>query len=264
MNKKEKYILVFKSAKGFLNEIISSHSELNKSVIDRHLRHKPKIANIRDVNKRLIESLQNRSMMASVINFDEKENRLRPILCGYDPKAIVCKYPDATQLFTVFKKTFNIRNRRSKKNLWWKFAEGIITGSRFISSFKDESDFHRFIKMFACNKYTKAALPMLLSREIKGFGLALGCDFLKEIGYRDYPKPDTYLIKIFVRLNLSESKDPYEVYKSIVEMAGYAKEDAFTVDKIFWLIGSGKFYDNKSIGRNADKFIKFTKKKLAG
>jgi len=39
-------------------------------------------------------------------------------------------------------------------------------------------------------------------------------------------------------------------------------EDAYTVDKIFWLIGSGKLAGNKSIGRNREEFIKSVKTKL--
>jgi len=106
-------------------------------------------------------------------------------------------------------------------------------------------------------------LPMLLSKEIRGFGFALACDFLKELGYRDYPKPDVYLIKIFYGLGLAKSTEPYEVYKSIIEMAEAVGEDAYTVDKIFWLIGSGKFYlVNIFTGRNSDKFIKSAKTKL--
>ena len=144
-----------------------------------------------------------------------------------------------------------------------KFSEGIISGSNFMASFKDKEDFDSFIKTFARNKYTKAALPMLLSKEIRGFGFALACDFLKELGYRDYPKPDVYLIKIFYGLGLAKSTEPYEVYKSIIEMAEAVGEDAYTVDKIFWLIGSGKFYlVNIFTGRNSDKFIKSIKTKL--
>jgi len=35
------------------------------------------------------------------------------------------------------------------------------------------------------NKHTKATLPMLLSKEIRGFGFALACDFLKEFAAKE-------------------------------------------------------------------------------
>jgi len=68
------------------------------------------------------------------------------------------------------------------------------------------------------------------------------------------------LIKIFYSLELSPSTEPYEVYKSIVEMSEVVGEDAYTVDKIFWLVSSGRFYlVNIDTGRNRDKFIKSVK-----
>lgn len=263
MDKKEKYKTVFMCAKQFLNDVISQYSELNESVLERHLEHEARFDNIIDANKRLIESLANRNMMASVINFKGKETQLRSILCDYDPQAIINKYTSPEELFDIFKKNFEIRNVQSKRNLWRKFSEGIISGSKFMASFKDKEEFDNFINNFALNKYTKAALPMLLSKEIKGFGLALACDFIKELGYRDYPKPDVHLIKIFSDLGLATSTEPYEVYKSIIEMSEVVGEDAYTVDKIFWLISSGRFYlVDVNTGRKRDEFIAFAKNRL--
>ncbi|MBM3251824.1 MAG: hypothetical protein FJZ11_03485 [Candidatus Omnitrophica bacterium] len=262
MNKKEKYKLVFESAKRFLNDVVARYPELNEAILKKHLEHEARFDNIRDANKRLIESLSNRNMMASVINFQGREKQLRSILCNYGPQAIVNKYQSAAELLDVFKNNFEIRNIHSRRNLWRKFAEGIISGSKFMASFKDKDEFNSFIKTFALNKYTKAALPMLLSKEIKGFGLALACDFIKELGYRDYPKPDVHLIKIFSNLGLASSTDPYEVYKVIIEMSEAVGEDAYTVDKIFWLISSGRFYlVGVNTGRRRDEFISFAKKR---
>jgi thermostable 8-oxoguanine DNA glycosylase len=256
VDKQEKYKLVFNLAKKFLDEIISKHSGLNGLVLKRHLECEAKFENIFDVNRRLVDSLYNRNMMTKVIGFNKKRKEMEKILFGYDPNKILSAYKSEDELLKVFKKTFNLNNIDGKRSLWHKFTEGIISGSRFISSFKDKEEFNVFIKNFALNKYTKAALPMLLSKEIKGFGFALASDFIKELGYRDYPKPDVHLIKIFHDLDLSDSDDPYEVYKSIVEMAEAVNEDAYTVDKIFWLISSGRFYlVDIDTGRNRDKFI---------
>lgn len=264
MNKEDRYKTIFACAKQFLDEIVARSPELNQSILKEHLKHESKFDNIKDANKRLIESLANRNMMATVINFKGREEQLRIILFDYDPHAIIDKYPIANQLFDVFRKKFEIRNVQSRRNLWLKFTEGIISGSKFMSSFKDKNEFDSFINNFSLNKYTKAALPMLLKEEIRGFGLALACDFLKELGYRDYPKPDTHLINIFSSLGFSESKKPYDIYKSIVEMAEAVGEDAYTVDKIFWLISSGRFYlVNINIGRKRDEFIRYAKKQLA-
>jgi hypothetical protein len=263
MDKNERYRIVFECAEKFLKEIISEHKELNESILAQHLQHEARFDDINDANKRLVESLSNRNMMASVINFKKRESELKNILCSFNPKKIVSQYETANHLIDIFKVKFQIKNIQSKRNLWRKFAEGIISGSRFMASFNDKNEFDNFIKTFSLNKYTKAALPMLLSREIKGFGLALACDFLKELGYRDYPKPDVHLIKIFSDLKLSTSTDPYEVYKVIVEMAEIVEKDAYTVDKYFWLISSGRFYlIDLNVGRKRDEFIRYAKKQL--
>ena len=258
--KQERYRAVFHRAKQFLNEIVSRHPQLNDAILAKHLECESPFRNIRDAHRRLIESLTNRNMMASVINFKKREPKLKVILCDYDARAILETYPTVVQLFETFKKTFELKNARGKKSLWWKFAEGILSGSKFMASFKDRGEFDSFVHRFDFNKYTKAALPLLLSIEIKGLGLALACDFLKELGYRDYPKPDTHLIKIFSELKLSESADPYAVYKAIIEMAEAVGEDAYKVDKIFWLISSGRFYlAGVNAGRKRDEFIRCAK-----
>ena len=261
MDKHNKYKFVFESAKKFLRDIIDSHN-MDISILKAHMQHEQKFDDLLDANHRLIRSLTNRNMMDSVIGFDKKEKEMRPILFEYNSNKILTAYKNADELLEKFKSKFNLQNIQSKRSLWRKFSEGIISGSNFVASFRDKDDFDSFIKIFSLNKYTKAALPMLLSKEIKGFGFALACDFLKELGYRDYPKPDIMLIDIFYGLGLSKSKEQYDVYKSIVEMSEVVEEDAYTVDKIFWLIGSGKLVGNKSIGRNRDKFIKSVEVKL--
>jgi len=263
MDKTVKYKFVFESAKSFLNDIIAQNPKLSGAILEQHLNLQSKFDNLYDAHLRLIESLSNRNMMASVIGFNRREKEMREILFGYDPVKILAGYKNDDDLLEKFRKSFDLQNALGKRSLWRKFSEGIISGSYFMATFKDKDDFDSFIKNFSFNKYTKAALPMLLSKEIKGYGLALACDFLKELGYRDYPKPDVHLIEIFYQLGLSESKEPYEVYKSVIEMADIVGEDAYTVDKIFWLIGSGRFYlVDVEVGRNRDKFIKSIKGKF--
>jgi len=263
MNKQEKYKVVFRAAREFLNSIVQDTPGLNKEILDRHLLSEAKFENIQDANRRLFESLANRNMMASVIGFSKREKELKKILFNFDAAKITESYHSPEELLEKFRQIFKLPRSFGARSLWRKFAEGIISGSVFMSTFNDRKDFDNFVQTFNKNKYTKAALPMLLSREIRGFGFALACDFLKELGYRDYPKPDVHLIKIFHDLELCDSVEPYEVYKNIIEMSGAVGEDAYTVDKVFWLISSGRFYlASIEAGRNREKFIKFAKAKI--
>ncbi len=263
MNKNEKYQFVFDSAKEFLDGIIAKHPDLNNDIMEKHLQQESKFDNIFDVRRRLVESLSNRNMMASVINFKKREKEIESILYQYDPQKILTAYKNPEELLEKFRTTFNLTNIQRKRNLWRQFSEGIISGSQFMSSFKDKNEFDSFVKSFTSNSDTRVDLPILLSKKIQGFGFALACDFLKELGYREYPKPDVHLIRIFYDLGLCKFEDQYEVYKSIIEMSEIVGEDAYTVDKIFWLISSGRFYlINIETGRNRDKFIETVKAKL--
>ena len=95
---------------------------------------------------------------------------------------------------------------------------------------------------------------MLLSYEIHGFGFPLACDFLKEIGYTGFGKPDTHLKKIFGKLHLSRSSKDYDVFRAILRIAAHAGKTPYEVDKIFWLVGSGNFYHNGlGIGRQWER-----------
>jgi thermostable 8-oxoguanine DNA glycosylase len=38
---------------------------------------------------------------------------------------------------------------------------------------------------------------MLISREVKGIGFPLACDFLKEMGFTGFAKPDVHIKTIF-------------------------------------------------------------------
>jgi len=97
------------------------------------------------------------------------------------------------------------------------------------------------------------ALPMILAAEIEGIGYPLACDFLKELGFVEYGKPDVHVIDIFVGIGLCKPKpSPYQVQKTITKIAEAAGVSAYNVDKLFWLIGSGKFYkhEHKQLGKN--------------
>ncbi|MFZ2151382.1 MAG: hypothetical protein WAZ12_01165 [Candidatus Absconditicoccaceae bacterium] len=258
MNKElnEKYKFISGKAKEFILELISKHFPNPEEILDKYIYDQSKYETLNDANKRLIQSMSNRNMMASVIAFDKRKVEMEEIFLGYSPQNILDKYKNGYNLLGEFVLRFKGIDVSRKGNLWQQFADGIISGSKFMSVFKNKEEFDTFVKRFSLNTYTKASLPMLLEKEIKGFGFALACDFLKELGYRDYPKPDVHLIEIFYQTGLCESKIPYDVYKSIIEMSEIVGVDAYTLDKIFWLIGSGRMYlDNIVLGQNRDKFI---------
>jgi len=90
-----------------------------------------------------------------------------------------------------------------------------------------------------------------IDAEIFGVGFPLACDFLKELGYSNFGKPDVHIMKIFKSIGLADKNaGHYQMLKAITRIADHTGESAYAVDKLFWLIGSGYFYNHKHIGRN--------------
>lgn len=67
----------------------------------------------------------------------------------------------------------------------------------------------------------------------------------------NYGKPDVHVIDIFVGIGLCEQgASAYHVQKIISQIASEAGVSSYNVDKLFWLIGSGKFYEHTELGNN--------------
>ena len=135
--------------------------------------------------------------------------------------------------------------------------------------FSSAADFFNWVDFFDNDDRARAGLPLLLSQEIAGFGFALSCDFLKEMGYVNFPKPDVHLRCIFTALGLCREKaSDFQLFRAVVRVAGHAGVSPYNADKAFWLIGSGYFYNDPHLGTNGrikrrrENFIKYAKLRL--
>jgi len=83
----------------------------------------------------------------------------------------------------------------------------------------------------------------------------IACDWLKEIGYSNYCKPDTHTIDILFGAGVSR-QDNDSVFQTMVRMARVNNEPPAVVDRLLWLIGSGKYVDeNEKITRQKASFL---------
>ena len=214
-----------------------------------------------EVFLRLLLSLRNKGMMATVIPA-EFVHSLGRVLNSFDPVTVTQRFASADDLLdTIVKKLKPAGQiRRGRPGcLWPLFARGTLSGARFLGQFKSGPDFLAWVKTFDDDSRKRAALPLLLSKEIDGFGFALGCDFLKELGFLNFAKPDVHVKAITKGLKLSiETANDYAVFKDVVRIAAHCDKTPYDVDKLFWLVGSGRFYLHPSIGHVAtdrDGFI---------
>lgn len=218
-------------------------------------------------------SAQNANMKAGVIGRAIKgvEN-LAIVLCGFDPAAVVDRYgTDADRLLEDIVKQLrpNGEIRRTPRSIWPQYCRSALSGARFFAQFGSSDAFYEWADSFNRQDEWCAALPLLLDKEVRGLGFALACDFLKELGYLNFAKPDVHLSDIFMKLSLCDSNaDDYGVFKAIIRVARHCGVSPYEVDKMFWLTGSGYFYNHTAVGKegkiNLDrqKFIEFARSRM--
>lgn len=242
--------------------------EITKEDLELHLQaehEKPRDLNI--IFKELCKSAQNKQMSSKVIgqSIGGIEN-LSKVLYDFNPRRVALEYKknDGEKLLTdiikILKPTGQVRT--TNRSLWPQFCQSVVEAAHFLNSFEEAEDFYEWANLFANDNKSKPALPLMISIEISGIGFPLACDFLKELGFIDYGKPDVHLKDIFKALEIinpnekSLMKQDYETLKAIDRIAKENNKSPYAVDKVFWLIGSGDFYlTNKNIGRQKHRFI---------
>jgi hypothetical protein len=195
---------------------------------------------------------------------------LGEILFGFDPKQTCEEYRNysAEVLFENIRPTLVYQPAVGKNSLWLRYCKTIISSSIFLSQFDSHVGFYEFVDTYYQEDRMRPFLPMLLSYEIDGFGFALSCDFLKEMGYVKFGKPDTHVKDVFVALGLlgntskNSSKADYLSLRIIEHIATVNNTSAYAVDKLLWLIGSGNFYlDKLEVPSKKNEFIHHMKQR---
>jgi len=65
-----------------------------------------------------------------------------------------------------------------------------------------------------------------------------------------------------------EGEYDYQLFKAIIRVASNSNVSPYNADKVFWLIGSGNFYEDQEIGTNGrigshkQEFIDFARSKI--
>ena len=259
--KDEKLRLVYQDAKRFLEKLVG------KEILEEKLEHirTYKVNNMYDLYWHLLLAITNkRNMSQSIGSIDD----LVRFFFDFDPHKTHQHYGlDWKRLFRRVKRgrtppgPMDIGKEGS---YWVVFSKGALSGAAFLANFDSFQAFHAFIMCFQDHDFAIPALPMVLEREIYGMGFPLACDFLKEVGYTNYGKPDVHVKDILCGLELVDCRDNYEVFKTLLRMARVNNELPAVVDKILYLIGSGNIGKPEiKIGRQKKVFIEEMKAKLA-
>jgi hypothetical protein len=232
----------------------------------------PKPTTKNELYYRVLLSAQNADRKAKVIGVAiGGVDKLSLVLSGFDPHMVLNKYDGWESILKQIIKKLKPRGkiRRTPRSIWPLYCRTILSAASFVEQFKSADDFYKWVDFFDQDARARASLPMLLDREIEGFGFALSCDFLKELGYVNFPKPDVHLRDIFTGLELCNDKDDdYRLFKAIIRLSSNANVSPYNADKVFWLIGSGDFYNDPDIGKKGRigtkkwQFIEYARSKL--
>ena len=234
-------------------------SKIGKNALEKKLNHYRyhKADNMDDLFWYLLNSLTNKvGMQATIGDIDVLGN----YLFNFDPCQTHVHYQDNwKKLFKRIQVDYTPpgpMNEKNKNSYWVIFTKGILSGAEFLSQFESYEAFDDFVNSFAFNDISIGALPILLDQEVYGMGFAIGCDWLKEIGYSNYCKPDTHTIDILFESGVAPNQDNYTVFQAMVRMGRINNEPPSVIDRLLWLIGSGKYVEeNEKITRQKAAFI---------
>lgn len=249
MEEKEIHKKFYEFAWNFL--ITNKPESLTEEDIKSYLEPE-KCETINHVYYQMLFSAQNRVSSNNVIGgvIGGLEN-LGNLLGDFSPSYVYEQFKDDKELLKIIKEKFpqiNIRN--DEKSLWGQFSKSIISAAKFLKDFKDKNDFFECINRFYNDERVIDALPLLIEAKVFGFGIALACDFLKELGFVKFGKPDVHITEIlkayhFIDDIQNSDRGTLEIVKRIKEMADNANVTAYNFDKILWLIASGEYYKHK-------------------
>lgn len=214
-----------------------------------------KVRPLSEVYRRLLHAAQNSNMKSGVIggSIDGFDN-LKRALHSFNPKKVQSQFGGNPQaLLDHICATLAPRGkiRTGSRSIWPKYCKTILSAATFLSQFRNGKDFSEWAEHLYGNEKTMAALPLMIASEIEGIGYPLACDFLKEYGFTDFAKPDVHVKRLLVGLGVCPpNPSPYQVQRVIAQIAKAARVPAYDVDKVLWLIGSGRFYKHRHLGRN--------------
>ncbi|WP_211088853.1 hypothetical protein [Desulfovibrio desulfuricans] len=249
-------LAIYNDAKQFFLEKIPSQQriEILQSYLERpDASAKP--VDMPELFERLLRSAQNANMKKGVIGKSiGNVHNLGKVLFDFDVARTLEVYSGKPEkLLSDIEKKLKPRGqvRKEPRSIWPMYCKTILSAALFLSQFRSGDEFYQWTRLFYENKQAMAALPLIISEEVVGLGYPLSCDFLKELGFIEYGKPDVHISKIFAGIGLcEEAHGPYMIQKIIVRIAEAANVSPYNVDKLFWLIGSGRLDKHINLGKN--------------
>ena len=193
--------------------------------------------NMASIYEILLNILQDFNIYPNVIKFEQRKEEIKKII--HFPDLKYCASLDYIELKNEFKRAFQFENEKC----WLNYSKGVVSGAKFLSEFDTYEDFKNLCESFDENVFTREAFALLLSTKISNMGFAIACNWLKEIGYKNYPKPDVHIKDICKAIGvLDEQGKDGDCFEQTIKIAECCGVEPYRLDKVWWLICSGNFY----------------------
>jgi len=187
---------------------------------------------------------------------------LQNALCGFDPKRLSSHYGEKWELLAGTIRDLNevpkvseSTNQNSHWTYWEMFCKIALSGACFLAHLETVKIFKAFVRGFKYNEMTTAVLPLLLQKEICGLSFPAACGFLNQVGFSDYIAPDSRVKALLFDIEIIESKENYELLKTIIAIGRANNENPNVVNKLFLMITAGKLSEQENKNNLRSDFI---------
>lgn len=221
----------------------------------------PKITTINDVFEQFALHAQNRQRLSNVVKFRVNYRALSGVLMGFDPGRFYSKYgmnvpAVATDLAIALKLS-------KPGKMINDYAQSLCYGAKYLRAFSSKSDVvadiigpsrtaatAKYGSPYTLQQFTECLIDTFRKNIRHGFGIALTCDFLKELdaAFNFLAKPDVHIIDTLSHFISFKGKDLDAVFAMQdltndinASLLPTAHITVYQLDKMIWLICSGSF-----------------------
>ena len=197
----------------------------------------------------LASTLQTGQSLPNVIKYLNRKNQLRIIFKNYD-KALLSQANEGA-LYQECVDDFGEQIGTAKQS-WMKYIGGMIDGAAILNRFVDVPSFINAINSFpATHGMSFEVYQQIMPTgaraskgndgwKIFGMGNAIACNFLKEIGFVNYIKPDTHIKDAFDAFEIvyADDNDCLRIGRQLAVQNGVTP---YAFDRVIWLCCSGHY-----------------------
>lgn len=207
-----------------------------------------------NILEELASSLQTGQSLPNVINFIDRRDQLKTIFKNYSVSDLI-----ASNENDLYNDCFNEFGRCviNGSFSWKKYIGGILDGAYILSRFSNVNQFIDEINNFAnlhngltFEQYQDSkGTNMRASQNTRGWKIygmknAIASNFLKEIGFLDYVKPDTHFKAALQAINVTFTDDN-DCLRKGRDIARKCRVTPYALDRVVWLCCSGHYYRHR-------------------